>query len=51
VKVALEGSEVGRGEYRGEIKLGMTGQAEIVTGQESILALLVKRVRQTISLG
>jgi hypothetical protein len=51
VKVTLEGDEVGRGEYRGQVKLGMTGQAEIVTGQESVLSLLVKKVRQTISLG
>jgi multidrug resistance efflux pump len=51
VKVALEGNELGRGEYRGQVKLGMTGQAEIVTGQESLLSLLVKKVRQTISLG
>jgi hypothetical protein len=29
----------------------MAGQADIVTGQESLLALLVKRLRQTISLG
>jgi hypothetical protein len=29
----------------------MTGQADIVTGQERLLALLVKRLRQTISLG
>jgi len=51
MKVALEGDEVGRNELRGKPKLGMTGQAEIVTGQESLLGLLVKKVRQTISLG
>jgi multidrug efflux pump subunit AcrA (membrane-fusion protein) len=51
VKVELEGDELGRGEYRGQVKLGMKGQAEIVTGQESLLSLLVKKVRQTISLG
>jgi multidrug resistance efflux pump len=51
VKAALDGDEVGQGVYRGQVKLGMTGRAEIVTGRESLLALLVKRVRQTISLG
>jgi HlyD family type I secretion membrane fusion protein len=51
VKVAVPGTEVGRGPYRGQVKLGMAGQAEIVTGRESLLALLVKRIRQTISLG
>jgi multidrug resistance efflux pump len=51
VKIQLAGEEVVRGELRGRVKLGMTGQAEIVTGQEQLLTLLVKRIRQTISLG
>jgi multidrug resistance efflux pump len=51
VRIALAGEELGRGERRGRVKLGMAGQADIVTGQESLLALLVKRLRQTISLG
>jgi hypothetical protein len=51
VKIALASAELGRGEYRGRVKLGMTGQADIVTGHRSLLALLVKRIRQTISLG
>jgi HlyD family secretion protein len=51
VKVRVDGEEIGRGEYRGRIKLGMTGQAEIVIGQETLLALLVKKIRHTISLG
>lgn len=51
VRVETEGDEVGRGELRGQLKLGMSGQAEIVTGRESLLALLVKKVRRTISLG
>jgi HlyD family type I secretion membrane fusion protein len=51
VKIELEGDGVGRRELRGLVKLGMAGQAEIVTEQESLLALLVKNVRQTISLG
>jgi multidrug resistance efflux pump len=51
VKVAVPRDELGRGTYRGRVKLGMAGQAEIVTGQESVLSLLVRRVRRTISLG
>jgi multidrug resistance efflux pump len=51
VKIDLEEYEVGRGDHRGRLKLGMTGQADIVTEQESVLSLLVRRVRQTISLG
>jgi multidrug resistance efflux pump len=51
VTIALDGDEVGRGEFRGRVKLGMGGQAEIVTGRETLLSLLVKKIRQTISLG
>ncbi len=51
VRIDLEGDEVGRGDLRGRVKLGMAGQAEIVTDQESLLALLLKKIRQTISLG
>jgi multidrug efflux pump subunit AcrA (membrane-fusion protein) len=51
VRAELDGDEVGSGDLRGRVKLGMAGRAEIVTGRESVLALLVKKVRQTISLG
>jgi multidrug resistance efflux pump len=51
VRIELKGDEVGQGEFRGKVKLGMAGQGEIVTSQESILSLLVKKIRQTISLG
>lgn len=51
VRIALAGEEVGRGDLHGRVKLGMAGQTEIVTGQESLLVLLVKKLRQTMSLG
>lgn len=51
VRIEPAGDEVGRGERRGQVKLGMTGRAEIVIGRESLLALLVKTIHQTISLG
>jgi multidrug efflux pump subunit AcrA (membrane-fusion protein) len=51
VKIQLEDEYVGRGAHRGRIKLGMTGLAEIVTDQESLLSLLVRSIRQSISLG
>jgi hypothetical protein len=51
VRIALSSDELGRSEYRGRVKLGMTGQADIVTGHRSLLALLAKRIRQAISLG
>src|SRR5262249_39332974 len=37
VRVKIESSEVRRGECVGQVKLGMAGQFEIVTGQESLL--------------
>jgi HlyD family secretion protein len=51
VRIELEGDEVGRGEFRGRVKLGMAGQAEIVTRRESVLTLLGKKVRQAVRLG
>jgi multidrug resistance efflux pump len=51
VRIEVDGDAVGRGEFRGPIKLGMTGQAEIVTGQESLFVLLLKKIHRTISLG
>jgi multidrug resistance efflux pump len=51
VRVEVHSDAVGRGELRGTVKLGMTGQVEIVTERASILKLLAKRFRQTISLG
>ena len=51
VGIELKGDEIGRGECRGRFKFGMAGRAEIVSGQESILSLLVKGIRQAVSLG
>jgi hypothetical protein len=51
VRIALDGDAIGRGSLRGQLKLGMAGHAEIITARESLLTLLVKRIRQTISLG
>jgi multidrug efflux pump subunit AcrA (membrane-fusion protein) len=51
VRVELEGEEIGRGEFRGRVKLGMTGQAEFVVRRESVLALLGKKVRHAVRLG
>jgi multidrug efflux pump subunit AcrA (membrane-fusion protein) len=51
VRIETAGDEVGSGEHRGRLKLGMTGQADIVTGEESLLKILVRRIRQVISLG
>ena len=51
VRILMPRDEVGRGAFRGRVKLGMAGQAEIVTGRESLLVLLMRQIRQTISLG
>ena len=51
VRIEVRGEEVGRGELCGRVKLGMAGQAEIVTGRESLLTILVKKIRKTVSLG
>jgi multidrug resistance efflux pump len=51
VKIDVEGDEVGQGDLRGRVKLGMAGMVEIVTEQECLFLLLVRRIRQTISLG
>jgi multidrug resistance efflux pump len=50
VKIALDVDHVGGGDRLGRIKLGMTGVAEIITDRESILSLLVRSIRQSISL-
>jgi HlyD family secretion protein len=50
VKVELDSLELGRGEFQGRIKLGMTAQAEIVTERRSLLAILASKIHKTISL-
>jgi HlyD family secretion protein len=51
VRIELAGEEVGRGDLHAHLKLGLGGTAEIVTGRESLLTILVRRIRQSISLG
>jgi hemolysin D len=51
VRIDLTGNEVGHGNFRGRVKLGMTGQVEIITEQESLLLLFLRHLRHTISLG
>jgi HlyD family secretion protein len=50
VKVSVASEEVGRGDLCGCVKLGMAGQAEVVTGRQSVLSILLKKARQSISL-
>ena len=51
VRIALDGDYVGKAAQRGQVKLGMTGVAEIVTDRESLFLLLLHSIRQSISLG
>lgn len=51
VRVHMDGDAVGRQELRGDVKLGLGGMAEIVTERESLLKILFRKLRQSISLG
>jgi multidrug resistance efflux pump len=51
VRIALDSDRLGRGDQGGQVRLGMAGQVEILTDEESLLVLLLKRIRQTIRLG
>ena len=51
VRIDLHGDRVSRSGLVGQVKLGLDGTAEIVTGRESLLYILFKRLRQSISLG
>jgi len=51
VRIELDREDIGRGDLRGQLKLGMTGMVEVITGHEHLLALLLGRLHQAISLG
>ena len=50
VRVKIAGDALGHAIGTGQLKLGMEGQAEIVTGDETVLSLLFKKIRQSVSL-
>jgi hemolysin D len=49
-KIDLAGERVALGDYCGQIKLGMAGQAEIVAERRSLLTILLRRLRSSVSL-
>lgn len=49
VKVAMDGTGFSSGHPDAEVKLGMTGTAEIVTDRQSLLHVLARQMRRTIS--
>jgi hypothetical protein len=51
VRITSEGDDIGRGEFHGKVKLGMAGQADVVTDRECLLKVFAKKIRRTISLG
>jgi multidrug resistance efflux pump len=50
VRIALDGDEIGRGEFHGLVKLGISGQADIVIDRECLLLVFMKKIRRTISI-
>jgi multidrug resistance efflux pump len=51
VRVELDSEELHHGSFHGELKLGMTGMAEVITGRERLLALLFGRIHQAFTFG
>ena len=51
VRIALERHQLRRGGLSAQVKLGLTGTAEIITGRKSIFSILRKNIRRSISLG
>jgi hypothetical protein len=49
VKAWLDRADVGGSDLQPEVHLGMASRAETVTERQSLLALLVKKSRETIS--
>jgi multidrug efflux pump subunit AcrA (membrane-fusion protein) len=50
VRIRLTGDRLRHDDEVRKIELGMTGTADIVTGEETLLGVLVQRIRQAISL-
>ncbi len=48
-RITLDSQTVGRGDLLGQVKLGMTGRVEIVTDKETLLSVLLRKIRRTIS--
>lgn len=51
VRIRLEQQELRRGDRRGEVSLGLTGTAEIITDRKSVLSILRRNIQHSISLG
>lgn len=50
VRIRMDTCELAKGARRGEVKLGMMAQVEIVIGAERITTLLFRKVREKVSL-
>lgn len=49
-RVQVTGDTVGRGDWEGKLKLGMVAQVEMVTGEETVLEVLFKKIRHSVRL-
>lgn len=50
VRARVNSDTVGRGPMVGQVKLGMAGQVEVVTGEDSVLELLFKKITHRVRL-
>lgn len=50
VRATVSGTAVGRGPMIGQLKLGMACQVELVTGEDSVLDLMFKKIRSRVRL-
>lgn len=50
VHISIPNDQIGRGKAIGKIKLGMTGLAEIITDEDSILALTFRKIQKQFSI-
>lgn len=48
-RITFTNHEVGHGVLQGQVKLGMTGKVEIITNNENLLSVLLRKIRRTIS--
>ena len=51
VRIELDQDTLVRGEWSAPVKLGLSGQVEVISDTQSLLRIFIKKIRQKISLG
>lgn len=51
VRIRLLRDYVMQHQLRGDVKLGLSGQVEVITDRQTVLSILLKRIRSSLSLG